>query len=178
MKDTATDAAKTIGSIPMPINFKYKEVFLRGRPRHEKYDDFWRKHPPMPASRWAKIFAPFDALEGFDKCIDSKKIQYSVRRELSETDKEELDQKLSVLRSLTCNGKTAREYHPEISITYFSPCTDMQSEWYRKGGLYETINGICFKVDDIYKTITVGEKVFSFEDIFEINLSPQTSHWN
>ena len=51
-----------IGAMAMPLDFKYKRVLQRGRPKHEKYDEFYRKHPPMEPSRWAKIFAPFDAL--------------------------------------------------------------------------------------------------------------------
>lgn len=63
------------GSMQMPDGFKYKEILRRGRPRHEKYDSFWLKHPPMPPSRWAKIFAPFDALDGFDERIEEKKAE-------------------------------------------------------------------------------------------------------
>ena len=56
----------------MPPDFKYKDVFKKGRPTHHEWDNFRRKHPPMPASRWAKIFAPFDALKGFDEAIKSQ----------------------------------------------------------------------------------------------------------
>ena len=70
----------TIGSMPMPVGFKYKDIFLRGRPRHTKWDTFSLKHPPMPASRWAKIFSPFDALEGFDERIAEKEVLTHRRR--------------------------------------------------------------------------------------------------
>ena len=53
----------------MPSSFKYKDVFIKGRPQHYGWDEFTIKHPPMPASRWAKIFAPFDALKGFNEAI-------------------------------------------------------------------------------------------------------------
>ena len=52
-----------IGAMQMPAGFKYKEILRRGRPSHEKWDSFFIKHPPMAPSRWAKIFAPFDALQ-------------------------------------------------------------------------------------------------------------------
>ena len=58
-----------LGAMSMPSDFKYRDVFLRGMPVHESRDRFLLKHPPMPASRWAKIFAPFDALRGFDEAI-------------------------------------------------------------------------------------------------------------
>ena len=61
-----------IGSMPMPPAFRYRDVFLKGRPRHDVPDPFSLRHPPMPASRWAKIFAPFDALKGFEEAIRLK----------------------------------------------------------------------------------------------------------
>ena len=45
-----------IGYMPMPVNFEYRSLFLHGRPKHEKFDDFWRKHPPMDRTHRAKIF--------------------------------------------------------------------------------------------------------------------------
>ena len=58
-----------VGTMAMPADFKYRDVFLRGRPRHRKNDCFLLRHPPMPSSRWAKIFAPFDALKGFREAL-------------------------------------------------------------------------------------------------------------
>ena len=58
-----------LGYMPMPANFRYREVALRGRPQHKGWDAFSIKHPPMPASRWAKIFSPFDALKGFSEML-------------------------------------------------------------------------------------------------------------
>ena len=60
-----------LGAMTMPASFAYKSVYLRGKPTHEPVDAFRIKHPPMGAARWAKIFAPFDALEGFDEMIAS-----------------------------------------------------------------------------------------------------------
>lgn len=139
----------TIGYMEMPANFKYKEVYLRGRPRHEKYDDFWRKHPPMSASRWSKIYNPFAALEGFDECINSKKVLYETRRELSEYDLDNLNEQLQILHSLTFNGKAARENRPAVVIEYFHPCTDRNSEWYGTGGTYKTISGTVLRINTI-----------------------------
>ena len=63
-------------NITIPDDFKYKEVLLKGRPKHNCLDDFTIKHPPMPASRWAKIYAPFDALKGFGDAINQKEQQH------------------------------------------------------------------------------------------------------
>ena len=154
-----------IGAMAMPLDFKYKKVLQRGRPRHEKFDDFWRKHPPMDTLRWAKIFAPFDALDGFDEEMDSKLVPYEERRGLSESEKEELNRTLLLLRSLTYNGRVARANRPKVIVTYFSPCSDSHNDWYGKGGRYVTMTGICWMVNDVDKTITVGDQRFNLSDV-------------
>ena len=69
-----------VGYMPMPVSFHYRALFLQGRPRHEKFDDFWLKHPPMDHVHRAKIFAPFDALAGFDDCIHAKGVLYEEKK--------------------------------------------------------------------------------------------------
>jgi len=46
-------------------SFRYKDVYEKGKPVHDKNDTFSVKHPPMELSKRAKIFSPFDALKGF-----------------------------------------------------------------------------------------------------------------
>lgn len=162
------DIDTTIGYMPMPAAFPYRAIFLKGRPHHEKYDDFWRRHPPMDPIHRAKIFAPFDALAGFSDCIAGKEIQYLNRRDLSEGEREELDWKLSVLQRLTCNGREARKNRPQITVQYFSDCRDANSSAFGTGGTYETISGICLKVDRVSRTIKIDETVISIEDIADI----------
>ena len=58
-----------LGSSPMPEDFAYRDVFLKGRPRHQKTDPFGIRHPCMDLGKRAKIFAPFDALRGFSAAI-------------------------------------------------------------------------------------------------------------
>ena len=91
----------TVGSMAMPVNFKYEDALRKGRPIHEKWDEFWMKHPPMPASRWAKIFTPFDSLAGFDETIKSKEELYVERIELAEDDSMDLNRIISKLHDLT-----------------------------------------------------------------------------
>lgn len=149
----------------MPAGFPYRSLFLKGRPKHEKYDDFWIKHPPMDHIHRAKIFAPFDALAGFGDCIASKEIEYQNRRSLSEGEKEELDRKISILCRLTVNGKAARKNCPKVTVQHFVPCTDPNSDVYGTGGTYETIEGICQKVNVVSRTITIDGKVLAIDDI-------------
>lgn len=62
MKDHTYD---DIGDMRRPEKFDYTDIMEHGRPIHEKYDEFYQKHPFMSISKRAKIFAPFDALKGF-----------------------------------------------------------------------------------------------------------------
>lgn len=62
------------GSIEFPPDFKYRDVFLRGKPQH--LDDWFScRHPSMPPGKRAKIFAPFDALRGFSDAIASRNVR-------------------------------------------------------------------------------------------------------
>ena len=159
-----------IGYMPMPQSFKYKERFLHGRPRHEKFDSFWCKHPPMDTVHRAKIFAPFDALAGFDEAVNSKLVQYCERKRLSESEKAELDKTISSLHSLTYNSRVARQNCPQVTVKYFVPCSDIHSEWYGKGGQYETLTGTCWNVDEVFRTLTVEEQDISFDDVLSISI--------
>ena len=61
------EAATTpVGTMPMPSSFAHQEALQHGRPKHCRNDEFWIRHPPMDQGHRAKIFAPFDALRGFD----------------------------------------------------------------------------------------------------------------
>ena len=96
-----------IGYMPMPADFRYKDLFYAGRPVHQKYDDFWCRHPNMDLSRRAKIFAPFDALKGFSDAVSSKRIQYEEKREQSTQQTELLEEQLAHLACMTENSRKA-----------------------------------------------------------------------
>ena len=155
-----------VGAMAMPLDFKYKNVLQRGRPKHNKYDDFYRKHPPMDRVRWAKIFAPFDALEGLDEAVESKLVLYEERRDLSACEKKEINQVLNHLHSLTYNGRVARMNRPQVSVTYFSLCTDIHSEWYGRGGTYKTLTSIVKRVER--QKLCLADTNIPLEDIIEI----------
>ena len=165
----STASPMHVGFMPMPDHFPYRALFLHGRPRHQKYDSFFIKHPPMNIVHRAKIFAPFDALAGFGNCISSKQVEYSDRRYLSEGEREELNRKLAALRRLTCTGKAARKNRPQVTVEYFSPCTDRNNFAYGTGGIYEHVSGTCLKVDEICGTVTIDETSVAIEDISDIS---------
>ena len=145
-----------IGVMPMPANFRYRDVFLKGKPRHDRYDSFRIRHPEMPAGKRAKLFAPFDALRGFDFAILMKNEVYTDRVIMSPEDREELDRRLSILHNLTYNSRIAKANRPQVAVTYYEPCSDINSEAYGSQGQYRTITGICRNVDaEVTKTILV-----------------------
>ena len=159
----------TISAMAMPLDFKYKDVFLHGRPQHQKFDDFWIKHPPMDTRHRAKIFSPFDALAGFDEAIESKLILYTEQRSLSDEEKEKIDAALNRLHALTYNSRVTRLNRPQASITYFVPCSDPHSEWYEVGGRYETVTGTVLKVDSlISRTLLINDQIIPLDAISEI----------
>lgn len=140
--------------LPIPPGFRYADLLRRGRPRHgapgrpATYDAFYRRHPPMPCSRRAKIFAPFDALAGFSQRISDKEVLYRDRLELAEGEREDLDRKIAILHSLTANSRMARENRVPAEITYFAPCADPENAAYgKKQGQYRTLTGIVRRVD-------------------------------
>ena len=53
----------------VPVSFPYLRVLIRGRPEHAEECP---EHPPMDRGHRAKIFAPFDALDGFSAEIRKK----------------------------------------------------------------------------------------------------------
>ena len=160
---------EAIGVMAMPANFRYREVFFRGRPQHVKYDDFGARHPKMPCSKRAKLFAPFDALAGFSEAVSSKTVPYVEQVELEQQDREELDRRLNILHNLTFNGRMAKANRVEVTVRFYVPCSDKNSFSYGLRGLYETVTGICWGVDpDVSRTIRVQDKVITFDSIISV----------
>ena len=160
-----------IGKIPMPDNFKYGEVLRRGPPQHEKWDNFRLKHPPMTPAHWAKIFSPFDALEGFMERIAEKEAVYEDRVELCGEDLAELDRRLNILRNLTWNSRMARANRVIVRVKYFVPCADKNHfAFQRAAGKYETAAGMVLRVnpETISLQTEIGARCISFSDIQEI----------
>ena len=158
-----------LGYMPMPANFRYREVALRGRPQHKGWDAFSIKHPPMPASRWAKIFSPFDALKGFSEAVAAKQEEYEPRRELLDEEKQDLDQKISALKISNSENLTM------VQIEYYVPCTDPAHDAYGKLDQYRVLTGAFMGADMIRRTITVNSQIISAEDISDIVILPQAA---
>ena len=67
---------RAVGDMPMPADFQYKAAYLHGKPRHEGGDPFRIRHPEMPCTKRAKIFAPFDALRGFADALAQRRSEW------------------------------------------------------------------------------------------------------
>lgn len=158
-----------IGVMPVPADFRYLNVFLKGKPQHDRFDAFRVRHPMMDVGHRAKIFAPFDALKGFSEAISSKDVQYEYRIELSPDDAEELARRLSLLHNLTFNSRLARANRVQVSVTYYDPCSDKDHDAYGVKGRYKTITGICWNVDtEENHTILVDRLQVSLVDVLSI----------
>lgn len=155
------------GKVPvMPEGFPYREVFLRGKPQHERFDDFDAKHPKMPCGKRAKIFAPFDALKGFNEAVAAKDVVYVEPIELGQQDREELDRCLNILHKLTINGRAAKANRVVVTVTYYVPCEDPESFSFGIKGQYKTVTGICWGVDSVlFHRIRVGA-IYSPSELF------------
>ena len=162
----------SIGVMTMPTDFRYREVFLKGKPQHDRYDTFSVRHPRMDRGHRAKIFSPFDALKGFNEAIASKDVLYEDRISLESEAREELDRRLYILHNLTYNSRMAKANRVIVSVTYFALCSDINHEVYGVGGQYLTITGICWKVDsEVSRTIQIDRKVIEFDDILRVESS-------
>lgn len=143
--------------IQMPANFRYRDVSRKGRPVHAPMDAFSIRHPAMPLSRRAKIFSPFDALEGFNEAIASKDIIYVPKKILSEDERAELDRKVLLLRKQVSGSGSCREHPLRVRLEYFVPCSDPASDAYGNLGIYMTITGICRGVDPVRRLIHIDD---------------------
>lgn len=158
-----------IGEMTMPADFKYAEVMRRGKPQHERFDPFSIKHPRMDYGKRAKIFAPFDALRGFNFAISRKEIIYVDKPELSREDEAELSRRLDILHNLTFNSHMARRNHPNVTAEIYTPCSDEHHDAFGQLGRIDTVSGICKSVDpDITRTIRIENNVIPFDRILRI----------
>ena len=161
----------TARGVELPAGFKYTAAFLAGRPRHKKWDAFSLKHPNMERLHRAKLFSPFDALDGYGDSIGSKNVEYVERIEISERERGELDRKLQILQKYTANSRLARKHMIEVTVRYFVPCRDKENYAYQMKGQYIEKSGICWRVgfgDSGF--IQVDEERIRLEDVIEIEM--------
>lgn len=102
---------------------------------------------PMPRSRRAKQFQPFDALRGLKEAIAAKEKVPTPRRHLSEDSIAEIDKALNSLRK----GQI-------VTVVYY--------------GVYEQdylqLTGPVMKVDPYWHSLQVGNMVIDFPEIDQL----------
>ena len=102
---------------------------------------------PMPPSRRAKQFTPFDALKGLNEAIAAKERRPAPRRELTEYVKEQVNKALIELRK----GQ-------QVTVVYYGT---MEQETLQ-------ITGTVMKVDPYWQTLQVNKVTIDFSEIYEI----------
>ena len=104
---------------------------------------------PMPASRRAKQFAPFDALKGLKEAIAEKERIPTPRRILAEDAIAEINEQLSILRKGTM-----------VTVVYYCEYTHE----------YHQITGAVVMVDAYWSLLQVGNISIDFSEIAEIEI--------
>ena len=153
--------------IPVPLEFPYLNALLQGRPRHVM-DEFAFRHPPMERGKRAKIFSAFDALDGYGENIEGKNTIYTDKIILDESEKEELNRRLSILHALTYNSRMAKIHRVTVTVRRYVPCTDEFSFSRGVRGQYEDMTGVVRKVDMENQKIMIDCAAISFDDILSI----------
>ena len=102
---------------------------------------------PMPPSRRAKQFAPFDALKGLKEAIAAKEKRPEPRKELTDEKKEQISNALSELVS----GQ-------QVTVVYYG---SIEQETLQ-------ITGTVMKVDPYWQTLQINKVAIDFSEIYEI----------
>ena len=137
---------------------RYDDIIALPRPIHDG-DPFSRRHPRMPLSKRAAIFAPFAALASFDGCIQGMEIPYEPRRALCAEARKRIDRALRRLSS--CRGSLA-------DAEYFEPCADPGHPAFGALGLYQRIRGPVRSVDPLRGTLRIGDLDIPFGNLYRL----------
>ena len=103
---------------------------------------------PMPPSRRAKLFVPFDALKGLKEAIAAKEKHPEPRRELTDYMKEQINNALLDLQK----GQ-------QITVVYFGKQEQQTTQ----------ITGTVMKVDAHWQTLHINQVTIDFQEIYEIH---------
>ena len=131
------------------MNNQYDDII--NLPHHES-----SVYKRMPIINRAAQFAPFAALTGYDDAIEETGRLTTERKEIDESVKAEINDKLNYLSHVE---------NPErkVTITYFIPDTK------KEGGEYVARTGTVRKVDSDKKIVVIDNEEISIEYITDID---------
>ena len=116
-----------------------------------------KDRPHLSMRQRAAQFSPFAALVGYDEVIEETRRQTDLKRELDETEKAELDRKLSVIAA----HLTER---PIVVIEYFVP------DKTKAGGEYVVKSSTVVKILPVQKKLVLSDRTeIRIEDIADIS---------
>ena len=127
----------------------------------------------------AAQFSPFDALEGYsDEIVETGRTTED-RVELSESQMDELNEKIGLLNEMCAEAAHSRHTGneiilPTVTITYFLPDREINRHSKKSGGAYVSFTGQIRRVDMTLGTITFQgqnnnrHKTISISDITDI----------
>ena len=128
---------------------RYDDMVYQARP------ESW--HSKMRRGDRAKLFSPFDALNGFSSAIREKDFVYVPRIQLSEFMREGINRRLQALR-----------HQDSVMVVYFVSMTHSPEE---ELGEYRAITASVVRVDDIARTLVLDTITIPFEDIMTVSNS-------
>ncbi len=103
-------------------------------------------HPSMPREERAKQFMPFASLRGFDDVIDDRGTLRDRRMELSEDERETLDERIRRITKQLSVGSC-----PRVTLRLFTPDTDKGTKW----GFYCDVTGQAEKFRPVEREIRI-----------------------
>jgi hypothetical protein len=112
-------------------------------------------HPQMTMAQRAAQFSPFAALVGYEDVIEETTRQTDSKRELDESEKAELNRKLSILASLL-------KEKPVVEIEYFVP------DKTKAGGEYMFRSGVVDKISPAERVVVVAGEAIRMDRIVGI----------
>ena len=127
-----------------------------------------RRHPQMRRADRAKQFMPFAALTGYEEIMEERETLYTPFRELSEEQRDRLDQKLYRLHDLL----QARR-QPAVTLEYFVSAPK-QPDPSARLGQYRILSGVARRMDLEKGTLRVDGQAIPLDDITGLRLLPGT----
>lgn len=136
---------------------KYDDIINLDRPKS--------KRVPMDITDRAKIFAPFAALRGYEDVIDENRKTLIHRVELTEDEKCEINRMLMLLKERLDSGMSV-----QVAVTYYSRDDKISEREGEDMGYRVQCEGVLYHIDERAETVTVGDSIIRFDEIYSLNL--------